>query len=52
MEAAFKDSIFLMAHDSHVGTWSDLENKFLIEGAADIAFQMKTQKIANFLDGL
>ena len=52
MEAAFKDSVFLMAHDSHVGTWSDLEDKFLIEGAADIAFQMKTQKIANFLDGL
>ena len=31
---------------------SDSEGKFLIEGAADIAFWMKTPKIANFLDGL
>ena len=31
---------------------SDLEGKCFIEGAADIAFQMETQKIANFLDGL
>ena len=52
MEAAFEDSVFLVARDSHVGTLSDLDGKFLIEGAADIAFQMKTQKIANFLDGL
>ena len=52
MEAAFEDSVFLVAHDSYVGTLSDLEDKFLIEGAADIAFQMETQKIANFLDGL
>ena len=52
MEAAFEDSAFLVAHDSCVGTLSDLEDKFLIKGAADIAFQMETQKIANFLDGL
>ena len=52
MEAAFEDSVFLVAHDSYVGTLSDLEDKFLIEGAADIAFQMETQKIANFLDSL
>ena len=31
---------------------SDLEGKFLIEGAPGIAFQMETQEIANFLDGL
>ena len=31
---------------------SDLEGKCLIEGAVDIAFQIETQKIANFLDGL
>ena len=52
MEAAGEDSVFLAAHDSYVGTLSDLEDKFLIEGAADIALQMETQKIANFLDGL
>ena len=52
MEAAFEDSVFLVAHDSYVGTLSDLEDKFPIEGAADIAFQMETQKMANFLDGL
>ena len=51
-EAAFEDSVFLVAHDSYVGALSDLEDKFLIEGAADIAFQTETQKIANFLDGL
>ena len=51
MEAAFEDSVFLVAHDSYVGTLSDLEDKFLIEGAAGIAFQMETQKMANFLDG-
>ena len=52
MEAAFEDSVFLVARDSYVGTLSDLEDKFLIKGAADIAFQMETQKIVNFLDGL
>ena len=52
MGAAFEDSVFLVAHDSYVGTLSGLEDKFLTEGAADIAFQMETQKIANFLDGL
>ena len=52
MEAAFEDSVFLVAHESYVGTLSDLEDKLLIEGAADIAFQMETQKIANFLDAL
>ena len=52
MEAAFEDSVFLVAHDSFVGTLSGLEDKFLIEGAADITFQMETQKIANFVDGL
>ena len=52
MEAAFEDSVFLVAHDSYVGTLSDLEDKFLIERAADIAFQMETQKKANFLDSL
>ena len=43
-----------MTHFSYayVGTLSDLEDKFLIEGAADIAFQMEKKKIANFLDGL
>ena len=51
MEAACEDSVFRMALDSYVGTLSDLEDKFLIEGAADIAFQMETQEIANFLDG-
>ena len=39
-----------MAHDSYVGTLSDLEDKFLIERATDIAFQRETQKIANFLN--
>ena len=52
MEAAFEDYVFLVAHDSYVGTLSDLEDKFLIEGAADIAFQMEMQKIVNSLDGL
>ena len=52
MEVAFEDSVSLAAHDSYVGTLSDLEGNFLIEGAADIAFQMETQKVANFLDGL
>ena len=52
MEATFEGSVFLAAHDSSVGTLSDLEDKFLMEGAADVAFQMETQKIANFLDGL
>ena len=33
MEAAFEDSVFLVAHDSYVGTLSDLEDKFLIKGA-------------------
>ena len=42
MEAPFEDSVFLVAHDSYVGTLSDLEDKILIEGAADIAFQMET----------
>ena len=49
MEAAFEDSIFLVAHDSYVGTLSDLEDKFPIEGATDIAFQMKTQKMASMV---
>ena len=31
MEVAFKDSVFLVVHDSYVGTLSDLEDKFLIE---------------------
>ena len=48
--AAFQDSVFLAARDFYVGTFSDLEGIFLIEGAADIAFQMETQKLANFLD--
>ena len=52
MKAAFDNSVFLAAHDSYVGTLSGLKGKFLIEGAADIAFQMKTQKTADFLDGL
>ena len=52
MEAAFEDSGFLVAHDCYVGTLSDLEDKFLTEGAADIAFQMETQKMADFLNGL
>ena len=41
-----------MAHDSYVGTLSDLEDKFVIEGAGDIAFQTEKQEIPNFLDGL
>ena len=52
IEAAFQDYVFLAAHDFYVGTFSDLEGMFLIEGAADIAFQMETQIIANFLDSL
>ena len=45
MEAAFEDySVFLVAYDSYVGTLTDLEEKFLIVGAADIAFQMEMQK--------
>ena len=52
VEAAFEDSVFLVACDFYVGTLSDLKVRFLIEGAADIAFQIETQKIANFLDGL
>ena len=41
MEASFEDSVFLAAHDSYVlGTLSDLKGKFLIERAADIAFQI------------
>ena len=52
IEAAFEDSVFLAAHGPYVGALSDLEGKCLIEGATDIAFQMETQKIANFLDGL
>ena len=40
METAFEDSVFLVAHDSYVGTLSDLKCKFLIERAADIAFQI------------
>ena len=51
MEPAFEDSVFVVAHDSYVGTLSDLEDKFLREGAAGIAFQMETQKKTNFLDG-
>ena len=38
IEAAFEDSVFLAAHDSYFGTLSDLEDKFLIERAADIVF--------------
>ena len=49
METASEDSVF---HGSYVGTLSDSEDTFLLEGAADIAFQIETQKIANFLDGL
>ena len=52
MEAAFEDSVFLVTRDLYVGTLSNLEDKFLVDRAADIAFQMKYQKIANFLDGL
>ena len=52
MEAAFEDSVFLAAHDLYVSTLSDLEGKFLIEGATGIGFRIETQKIANFLDGL
>ena len=29
MEAAFEDSVFLVAHDSYVGTLSDLDDMFL-----------------------
>ena len=52
MEAAFENSVFLAARDSLVGTLSDSEDKFIIEGAAEIAFQIETQKISNFLGGL
>ena len=52
IEAAFEDFVFLVARDSYGGTLSDLQDKFLIEGDADIAFQMETQKMTNFLDGL
>ena len=47
METAFEDSVCFAAHYSYVGTLSDLEGKFLIEGATDITFRMETQKIAN-----
>ena len=40
MEAAFEDYVLFAAHDSYVGTLSDLNGKFLIERAADIAFQI------------
>ena len=40
MEAVFEDSVFLVAHDSYVGTLSDSKGKFLIERAAGIAFQI------------
>ena len=40
MEAVFEGSVFLVAHDSYVGTLLDLEGKFLIERAADIAFKI------------
>ena len=40
MKAAFEDSVFLASHVS-----------CLMKGAADIAFRMETQKIANFLLG-
>ena len=40
MQAAFDDSVFIAAHDSYVGTLSDLKGKFLVERAADIALQV------------
>ena len=40
MEAAFDDSVFLAAHGSCLGTLSDFKCKFIIERAADIAFQI------------
>ena len=35
-----------------MGTLSDLEDDVPLEGGADIAFRMETQKMANFLDTL
>ena len=49
MKAASEHSVFLAAHDSHVGTLSDLDGKFFREGAADITFRMETEKRTNFL---
>ena len=49
MKAASEHSVFLAAHDSHVGTLSDLDGKFFREEAADIAFRMETEKKTNFL---
>ena len=40
MEAGFEDSVFFATHHSYVDTLSDLKRKFLIERAADIAFQI------------
>ena len=51
MKAAFEDSVFLVSHDSYVGTLSELEGNRLIKGAADIAFRIETQKIAVKLTG-
>ena len=42
MKAAFEDSVFLVSHDSYVGTLSELEGNRLIKGAADIAFRIRT----------
>ena len=52
MEAACDDSAFLAAHDSYAGSLSDFEGKFLVEGAADIAFRIESQNRANFLADL
>ena len=48
MEAAFEYPVLLAAHDSYVGTLSDLGDDILIKGDADIAFRMETQKMAYF----
>ena len=41
MEAAFEDSVFLAAHDTYVGTLSNLGDDVLTEGGTDIAFRME-----------
>ena len=53
MEDVFEGSVFLATHDSYLGTLSGLKSKFLIERAADIAFQMvmlllRLRKVLNY----
>lgn len=40
-----------MAHVTYLSTLWDFEDIFFSEGGADIAFQTKTQKMSDFLEG-